>query len=157
MKVRLDAQVAPSTREEVVLASFPVLVGRHHECKLRITSRLVSRHHCTLDEREGWLVVHDLGSANGTLVNGKRISGEALVHPGDLLEIGPVRMIVRYEPPGRAEEEEEPRILLRDDSEQDADGADELDGIDTGLMFDPDAPVPSESPRFEEPGDRQDD
>lgn len=98
MRVRLDVEIQGKAEpEEVFLRHFPALVGRHEECKLRITSRLISRRHCLLDERDGRLVIIDLGSANGTIVNGRRIDADTVLSNGDSVEIGPVRFVVGFE------------------------------------------------------------
>ena len=69
-------------------------VGRHDECQIRIKSSQVSRRHCELFEKKGLLIVKDLGSSNGTLVNGKRIEGQSVLEPGDELTIGGVKLRV---------------------------------------------------------------
>src|SRR3954469_701274 len=69
-------------------------IGRHDECNLRIKSSQVSRRHCELFEKKGLLLVKDLGSSNGTLVNGKRIQAQRVLEPGDELSIGPVHFRV---------------------------------------------------------------
>lgn len=69
-------------------------VGRHDDCQIRIKSSQVSRKHCELFERKGLLMVKDLGSSNGTLVNGKRIEGQSVLEPGDEITIGGVKLRV---------------------------------------------------------------
>ena len=69
-------------------------VGRHDDCQIRIKSSQVSRRHCELFEKKGLLMVKDLGSSNGTLVNGKRIEGQSVLEPGDELTIGGVKLRV---------------------------------------------------------------
>src|SRR5260370_35704672 len=65
-------------------------VGRGPECHVRPNSELISRQHCMLLIRGQAVRVRDLGSTNGTLVNGKRVMEEcALVH-GDTLQLGPL-------------------------------------------------------------------
>lgn len=68
--------------------------GRHDECQLRIKSSEVSRRHCQFFEKNGMLLVKDMGSANGTLLNGKKIEGQRVLEPGDELTIGPVKLRV---------------------------------------------------------------
>ena len=69
-------------------------VGRHDDCQIRIKSSQVSRKHCELFEKKGLLMVKDLGSSNGTMVNGKRIEGQSVLEPGDELTIGGVKLRV---------------------------------------------------------------
>ena len=72
--------------------------GRGPECHIRPNSELVSRQHCLLRVRDnGDLSIRDLGSANGTLVNGSRIVGERLLREGDTLQVGPVVLQVVLE------------------------------------------------------------
>ena len=66
------------------------LIGRGDECQVRTNSPLVSRQHCLVHVSSESAVVRDLGSTNGTLVNGKRIIHEHELAPGDLVQIGPV-------------------------------------------------------------------
>ena len=65
-------------------------VGRQQDCQLRIASSQVSRKHCQIFEKKGLLLVKDLGSFNGTLVNGKKIADQRVLEPGDQLTIGSV-------------------------------------------------------------------
>src|SRR3954469_7387308 len=69
-------------------------VGRHDDCSVRIKSSQVSRKHCELFEKKGMLLVKDLGSSNGTFVNGKKIQGQQVLEPGDELTIGQVTLRV---------------------------------------------------------------
>src|SRR3954463_13759678 len=69
-------------------------VGRQDDCQLRIKSSQVSRKHCELFEKKGILLVKDLGSSNGTFVNGKRIEGQRVLEPGDELTVGGVKLRV---------------------------------------------------------------
>jgi ABC-type multidrug transport system ATPase subunit len=61
----------------------PVVVGRDGQCDLAIDSPLISREHARLLFTPEGLRLQDLRSTNGTYVNGKRIVGDALLHPGD--------------------------------------------------------------------------
>lgn len=99
MRVRLDTDLKKIGHQEVELVRFPATIGRSLDCMLRITSRLVSRRHCELCEHDGWLMVNDLRSSNGTWINGERIDQPTVVRPGDVLEVGPVRFNVLYEAP----------------------------------------------------------
>jgi predicted component of type VI protein secretion system len=69
-------------------------IGRHDDCVIRIRSSQVSRRHCELFEEENKLILRDLGSSNGTFVNGKRVLGKQALKPGDVLTIGGVTLRV---------------------------------------------------------------
>lgn len=65
-------------------------VGRGKDCHLRPTHTDVSRHHCVLILSDDMVTIRDLGSSNGTFVNGKRITAEVELNNGDLVTIGPL-------------------------------------------------------------------
>jgi pSer/pThr/pTyr-binding forkhead associated (FHA) protein len=69
-------------------------VGRHNDCWIRIKSSQVSRRHCEIFESGGRLTVRDLGSSNGTYVNGKRVLGQQALTTGDELTLGAVTLRV---------------------------------------------------------------
>jgi pSer/pThr/pTyr-binding forkhead associated (FHA) protein len=83
-----------SASKTLKLANGITTVGRHDECQLRIGSSQVSRKHCQLFEQNGRLLVIDLGSSNGTFVNGKKIEGTQVLKPGDVLGLGKVKFRV---------------------------------------------------------------
>jgi two-component system response regulator HydG len=64
-----------------------VLLGQGPACFFRLSDKLVSRRHASLDVHGGWLRVTDLGSTNGTHVNGVRVTGAEL-RGGEVLRIG---------------------------------------------------------------------
>ncbi|HEV3235425.1 MAG TPA: FHA domain-containing protein [Gemmataceae bacterium] len=74
------------------------LVGRHEECRLRIPSAEVSRRHCILRVKGDRLIVIDLDSANGTLLNGHFIQGKEEAVAGDEIKVGPVSILVELAP-----------------------------------------------------------
>lgn len=63
-------------------------LGRSRESEIVIDDANVSRRHAELRPRGGAWVVSDLGSTNGTRVNGRPIHGPEVVRPGDEIEIG---------------------------------------------------------------------
>jgi adenylate cyclase len=71
-------------------------IGRAHSNQLVLPDEKVSRHHAliqALDSHECWIV--DLGSANGTYVNGRRIEQALLLRERDEITIGPARITFR--------------------------------------------------------------
>lgn len=83
-----------SASATIKLADGVTTVGRHDDCQLRIKSSQVSRKHCELFEKKGLLLVKDLGSSNGTYVNGKRVQEQRVLEPGDELTVGQVTLKV---------------------------------------------------------------
>ncbi len=83
-----------SASKAVKLVEGITTVGRQDDCQLKIASAQVSRKHCQLFEHKGHLLVKDLGSANGTFVNGQKIAPQRVLEPGDELAIGPIRFRV---------------------------------------------------------------
>ena len=71
---------APEHRETAV-------VGRSSECDYQLCHPLISRRHCAFDLRGGEIWVQDLGSLNGTYLNGERVKGPRPVHDGDRLDL----------------------------------------------------------------------
>lgn len=65
------------------------IVGRGQDCDLCIPVMVVSRKHCELSQKSNILKLRDLGSTNGTYVNGKKVEQTEL-NPGDCIQIGPV-------------------------------------------------------------------
>src|SRR5262249_30045201 len=57
---------------------------------VRPNSDWVSRQHCMLRVSEDGVYLRDLGSRNGTLVNGSRLKGECRLEHGDKLQVGPL-------------------------------------------------------------------
>lgn len=64
------------------------LIGREQDCQLRPNSDMVSRHHCVFSVDDFSVRLRDLGSTNGTLVNGERIRKETVLATGDRIVIG---------------------------------------------------------------------
>ena len=64
------------------------LIGREQDCQLRPNSEMVSRHHCVFSVDDYSVRLRDLGSTNGTLVNGERIRRDVVLVAGDIIVIG---------------------------------------------------------------------
>ncbi len=72
-------------------------VGRMPDCDVLINHPTISRYHCQLEVTSDGVRVRDLGSINGTWVNGV-MGMEAWVHQGDVLRIGEVNFVVEVRP-----------------------------------------------------------
>jgi pSer/pThr/pTyr-binding forkhead associated (FHA) protein len=116
-RITLLATAGPLKGQEFAF-SFPAsfAVGRSDDCLLRIhgdrTDRTASRRHCRLDIDPPHLRVRDLGSLNGTFVNGRMIGNrvtdlppiparantqEVELHDGDRLALGSTELLVSIE------------------------------------------------------------
>src|SRR5262249_46354854 len=69
--VRLIIEVGRARGRAVAVREPRLLIGRDHGCHLRPGSASISRFHAALERRGGRLVLQDLGSTNGTLLNGR--------------------------------------------------------------------------------------
>jgi serine/threonine protein kinase len=79
--------VAEQTGQRIRLTRAITLVGRAEACKIQLLSQAVSKRHCRLLLHEGRVFVEDLGSVNGTCVNGQPVE-RAELRAGDSLSIG---------------------------------------------------------------------
>jgi DNA-binding CsgD family transcriptional regulator len=70
------------------------VVGRGDDVHLQLCDIGVSRRHAALHSMDGQLILEDLGSCNGTYVNGQRITGPVTLHCGDELQLGPCELRV---------------------------------------------------------------
>jgi pSer/pThr/pTyr-binding forkhead associated (FHA) protein len=80
-------------RRAFPLAAGITIIGRHPNCDLRIPLMDISRRHCQIDCHGGLFSLRDLGSANGTFVNGERVE-ETQLKPGDHIQIGQVTFML---------------------------------------------------------------
>jgi hypothetical protein len=72
----------------------PVVIGRSPGADIVIGEDFVSGRHARISPAGGGAVIEDLGSTNGTLVNGARLTSSRALQPGDTIDIGPVRLKV---------------------------------------------------------------
>jgi hypothetical protein len=115
--------------------SPPVTIGREEENQIQLNDDRVSRFHLKLQEEAGRVILTDLGSTNGTRVNGHPIQVRVL-QPGDQISVG--RSLLLY---GSAQE-------LRGEDAQAPLSDHALDNIPTHP-----ANLPGEPAAFSEPGD----
>lgn len=84
-----------SRRHEWLLAEGLNLVGRDGDCAVRIDSATVSRHHARIVVTRGEATVEDLGSKNGTYVDGRPVRLPVALKDGGQIRIGSVKMTYR--------------------------------------------------------------
>lgn len=71
------------------------LIGRHSGCDLVLSAGAISRWHCRIVRDSEGYFVEDLGSLNGTFVNGERIRGRRQLDDGDGIQVHDVEMCLR--------------------------------------------------------------
>jgi hypothetical protein len=88
----------PGIEHDVALTGGRMVIGRLKHCDIRLDDANVSREHAALEHQDaGWAIV-DLGSLNGTLLNGERV-GSALLRDRDVIAVG-ISELVYHEPGG---------------------------------------------------------
>lgn len=76
--------------EDVLVERFPFVIGRSSKVDHNLGLVFVSRSHCRFSLQDGKVCVEDIGSSNGTFVNGKRITTPTALHHDDQLSLGPL-------------------------------------------------------------------
>ena len=88
MQVSLKVVGGKNDGREIKISVPEFIIGRGEQAHLRPASDLVSRKHCAVKLRDGKVVIEDLGSRNGTFINGKTIEQPHVVQIGDVLRVG---------------------------------------------------------------------
>ncbi len=88
--IQAELRIAAGNKQgnSISLPQGKFLVGREEDCHLRPNSDLVSRHHCVFTVDDFTVRLRDLGSTNGTFVNGERLVGAVNLKVGDRVLIG---------------------------------------------------------------------
>jgi len=96
MDVNLVLLRKDGSTKNFAMPSTVTVIGRREDCDLCIPLMIVSRKHCQLNIEQDKLNVRDLGSRNGTFINGRQVEASA-VSPGDRIKIGPVSFAVQID------------------------------------------------------------
>jgi len=73
--------------ERWIIESEEFMIGRGGDCQIILPERQVSRYHAKITNEHGRYVLHDLGSKNGTHLNGTRVQGSTQLKDGDEIQI----------------------------------------------------------------------
>jgi pSer/pThr/pTyr-binding forkhead associated (FHA) protein len=112
MKARLiEPGSTPEQTREILLSQSEFLIGRGADCDLRLRAARVSRHHCLLRTQAGGVTLSDLGSSNGTYINGLRLTSQTALKSGDLVQVGDFSFVVEL-----GEDHSQPSALTGADS-----------------------------------------
>lgn len=93
---RLVIRRGPATQQEYYLTKPTLTVGREAVNDVPLADPEVSRRHARITYQEGRYVIEDLGSTNGTFVNGSRIAGPTMLNDSDLIDMGELFSFVFY-------------------------------------------------------------
>lgn len=93
----LEFSAGPERGKVFALKKLPAVIGRRPGCDIVLSDSSVSRRHARLDRQDGIYSVTDLGSTNGTKVNGARIAGNVLLSPGDVITLGTTVCVFKVE------------------------------------------------------------
>lgn len=85
---RLVVRRGPQPNQVYELNKDVITVGRDIANDIVINDPEVSRHHMRLTRGAGGFTLEDLGSTNGTFINGQRLTGAKPLNPGDLIALG---------------------------------------------------------------------
>ena len=86
--------------DPIPLTKPELIIGRRPSCDIRLDFENISGKHCVLRLINGVWMVRDMGSTNGTTVNGSRIATEQSVMPDEELGIAGHMYTIEYEPAG---------------------------------------------------------
>jgi pSer/pThr/pTyr-binding forkhead associated (FHA) protein len=91
---RLRVESGPNAGQLFTLDSAGTTIGRQDGNTIILDDGRLSRQHARIDLGPGGLTLTDLGSANGTRINGQRVSGTQPLRDGDQLQLGETTIVV---------------------------------------------------------------
>ena len=94
MDVILKVTKGSKIGAKIAVKKDEFLIGRSPECHLCAGSTSISRKHCAITRNGTKVTIKDLGSRNGTVVNGKKAEGEVELQSGDEITIGSLEFLV---------------------------------------------------------------
>lgn len=94
MDVILKVTKGSKVGAKIAVKKEEFVIGRSPECHLCAGSTSISRRHCAITRNGTKVTIQDLGSRNGTLVNGEKTSGEVELQSGDEITIGSLGFLV---------------------------------------------------------------
>jgi predicted component of type VI protein secretion system len=102
MQVKLKVIGGRNDCREIRITVPEFIIGRGDEAHLKPSSDLISRKHCSIRLENGSVQVADMGSRNGTYINGARLEGPSQVRSGDRLRVGRLQfeIIIDHAEPG---------------------------------------------------------
>jgi len=144
--------------DPIELNRAELVIGRRPSCDIQMEYPNISGQHLKLLFRGGYWLVEDLGSTNGTKINGMRIQQARTVYPGDTLRIGKRDFKMIYDLPRAATEDDEdlaPAAPLENQPNDTQDGVDISQSLmeKAGLVRRRPTPSAAPKPRAFDPAD----
>lgn len=139
-------------RHDFPMTKDTMTIGRRPESDLRVPTPDVSRRHCELVIEDDTLIVHDVGSSNGTYVNGRPIE-EVELKPGDKLRVGPATFVIQID--GKPEDISGPDVASALSGTPDNEDTGDLLDLDD-FDFESDDPMSAVEAMLEEDEDEDD-
>lgn len=87
--------------DKFLLGKGKITIGRGAECDVTIDNAAVSRSHASIEYKDGEYYVSDLGSSNGTFLNGNQLEAPSIIKPGD--NIGVAKFNLSFQDAPQAE------------------------------------------------------
>ncbi|MBL9161139.1 MAG: FHA domain-containing protein [Planctomycetaceae bacterium] len=94
MDVNLKVLEGAKVGAKIAIKKPEFTIGRSQACSLCAGSSAVSRQHCMISRDESKVTIRDMGSRNGTLVNGNKIEGTVELASGDEIIVGPLKFLL---------------------------------------------------------------
>ena len=95
MRAKLTVLRGSNKGKHILIAKPQFVLGRDESCNLRLKHDSISRKHCAFFIHADKITIRDLGSRNGTLLNGVRLTNETEVKTGDRIQFGPLDFSVQ--------------------------------------------------------------
>ncbi|MCA9038797.1 MAG: FHA domain-containing protein [Planctomycetaceae bacterium] len=91
-QAELIIQSGAHAGQHIPIIGSKLIIGRERDCHFQVQDDLISRHHCAIRFDGITYRIRDLGSRNGTFVNGHQIKGDVVLVPDDEIMIGTMMM-----------------------------------------------------------------
>ena len=97
--MKQDPRILNLKTQEKISFQSGLVFGRTEGCDIQILEKLISRRHASIEKKGDQYFLNDLGSSNGTLLNGLFINSESLIKNGDKIKIGESQFEVLFSGP----------------------------------------------------------
>lgn len=125
MNVSLVLLKKDGSTKAFTLPSTVTSIGRRQDCDFCLPLSMISRKHCEISLAREQINIRDLGSRNGTLLNGQRIE-ESRAKAGDILQVGPVSFVFQVDGLPKTFDSYREKALQQADKAAESNGAETL-------------------------------